>query len=75
MFTIIFYEEAEIELVALPMAVRAKMSRLLQKLVAKPRLLREADTKPLGDGLFEIRRMGTDIARGLWVYQSGERII
>lgn len=39
-----------------------------------PRLLREPDTKSLGDGLFEIRTMGTDIARGLWVYQAGERI-
>ncbi len=75
MFTIIIYEEAEIELVALPVAVRSKMIRLLQKLEAKLRLLREADTKLLGDGLFEIRMMGTDIARGLWVYQSGERLI
>ncbi|WP_414071966.1 type II toxin-antitoxin system RelE/ParE family toxin [Rahnella rivi] len=54
--------------------MRVKMTRLLQKLEANPRLLREPDTKPLGDGLFEIRTMGTDIARGLWVYQSGERI-
>jgi len=74
LFTVIFHEEAEIELVALPVAIRAKMTRLLQKLEANPRLLREPDTKPLGDGLFEIRTMGTDIARGLWVYQSGERI-
>lgn len=74
MFTVIFHDEAEIELVALPTSIRAKMTRLLQKLEVNPRLLREPDTKPLGDGLFEIRTMGTDIARGLWVYQSGERI-
>ncbi|MFD3249122.1 type II toxin-antitoxin system RelE/ParE family toxin [Rahnella aquatilis] len=74
MFTVIFHDEAELELIALPVAIRAKMTRLLQKLEANPRLLREPDTKPLGDGVFEIRTMGTDIARGLWVYQTGERI-
>nr|WP_254302965.1 type II toxin-antitoxin system RelE/ParE family toxin [Rahnella sp. BCC 1045] len=61
-------------MLALPVPIRVKMTRLLQKLEANPRLLREPDTKPLGDGLFEVRTMGTDIARGLWVYQSGERI-
>nr|WP_238485320.1 type II toxin-antitoxin system RelE/ParE family toxin [Rahnella ecdela] len=61
-------------MIALPAAVRAKMARLLQKLEANPRLLREPDTKPLGDGLFEVRTLGTDIVRGLWVYQTGERI-
>ncbi|EIP0538405.1 type II toxin-antitoxin system RelE/ParE family toxin, partial [Escherichia coli] len=39
------------------------------------RLLREPNTKPLGDGLFEIRTMGTDIARGIWVYHKGNTII
>ncbi len=39
------------------------------KLEANPRQLREPDTKPLGNGLFEIRTMGADIARGIWVYQ------
>jgi len=73
-FTVIFHDEAEAELFALPVQIRVKMTRLLQKLEANPRLLREPDTKPLGDGLFEVRTMGTDIARGLWVYQSGERI-
>lgn len=74
MFTVIFHDEAEIELLALPPTIRAKMVRLLKKLEANPRLLREPDTKPLGNGLFEIRTMGTDIARGLWVYRVGERI-
>ncbi len=32
------------------------------KLEANPRQLREPDTKPLGNGLFEIRTMGADIA-------------
>ncbi|WP_435951956.1 type II toxin-antitoxin system RelE/ParE family toxin [Dryocola sp. BD626] len=74
MFTVIFHNEAETELLALPASARAKMTRLLKKLEINPRLLREPDTKPLGEGLFEIRTMGTGIARGLWVYQTGERI-
>ncbi len=74
MFTVIFHDEAEKEFTALPAAIRAKMARLLMKLEANPRQLREPDTKPLGNGLFEIRTMGADIARGIWVYQSGERI-
>ncbi|KML24142.1 RelE toxin protein [Leclercia adecarboxylata] len=74
MFTVIFHDEAEAELFALPAQVRAKMFRLLQKLEHDPRQLREPDTKPLGDGLFEIRTLGSDISRGLWVYQSGQRI-
>ena len=53
MFTVIFHDEAEKEFFALPATIRAKMSRLLEKLEANPRLLREPDTKPLGNGLFE----------------------
>lgn len=57
MFTVIFHDEAEKEFTALPAAIRAKMARLLMKLEANPRQLREPDTKPLGNGLFEIRTM------------------
>lgn len=62
MFTVIFHDEAENEFFALPTVIRAEMSRLLAKLEANLRLLREPDTKPLGNGLFEIRTMGNDIA-------------
>nr|AYU65763.1 Toxin HigB [Klebsiella pneumoniae]QIM13733.1 Toxin HigB [Klebsiella pneumoniae] len=41
------------------------------KLENDPRALREPDTKPSGDGFFELRTLGTDIARGIWVYQKG----
>ncbi len=60
MFTVIFHDEAEKEFTALPAAIRAKMARLLMKLEANPRQLREPDTKPLGNGLFEIRTMGAE---------------
>ncbi|EBB2473734.1 type II toxin-antitoxin system RelE/ParE family toxin [Salmonella enterica] len=59
----------------LPVKIRVKFDRLIGKLEYDARLLREPDTKPLGDGLFEIRTMGTDIARGIWVYHKGNTII
>jgi len=74
MFTVIFHEEAESELSDLPAPLRAKMVRQLQKLEHNPQQLREPDTKPIGDGLFEIRAKAGDIARGLWVYQVGKKI-
>lgn len=74
MFTVIFHNEAEEELLSLPVSLRARMVRQLQKLEACPQQLREPDTKYLGDGLFEIRAKAGDIARGLWVYQSGKKI-
>lgn len=74
MFTVIFHDEAEVELMALPAVLRAKMVRQLQKLEANPQQLREPDTKSIGDGLFEIRAKAGEIARGLWVYQSGKMI-
>lgn len=40
MFTVIFHDEAEAELIALPAQIRAKMVRLLQKLEYDPRQLR-----------------------------------
>ena len=74
MFTVIYHYEAEKEVKALPPIVGAKLSRLISKLEIDPRQLREPDTKPLGNGIYEIRTMGKDIARGLWVYQKVERI-
>jgi Phage-related protein len=50
------------------------MMRLLHKLEINPQALREPDTKPLGDGLFEIRTLGSQPARGLWVYQADKLI-
>lgn len=74
MFTVIFHYEAEKEIKVLPPAVAAKLTRLIGKLESDSLRLREPDTKPLGDGFFEIRTKGNDIARGLWVYQKGQRI-
>ncbi|WP_252145464.1 type II toxin-antitoxin system RelE/ParE family toxin [Yokenella regensburgei] len=75
MFTVIFHDAAESELNALPASSKAKMMRLLHKLQSDPQALREPDTKPLGNGLFEIRTLGSQPARGLWVYQTDRFIV
>lgn len=74
MFNVKLHDEAGNELEALPAEIAAKMLRLLEKLEISPRSLREPHCKPLGNGLFEVRTMGGDIARGLWVYQTGQNI-
>ncbi|EAT0258120.1 type II toxin-antitoxin system RelE/ParE family toxin [Salmonella enterica] len=75
MFSVVYHPDARVEATALPIKIRVKYDRLIGKLEHDARLLREPDTKSLGDGLFEIRTMGTDIARGIWVYHKGNTII
>lgn len=75
MFTVKYHPEAEQEADTLPVNIRAKFDRLVTKLEQDPRALREPDTKSLGNGLFELRTQGTDIARGIWVYQKGSVIV
>lgn len=74
MFNVILHEDVPEEIAALPPVIRAKLIRLVDKLKENATALREPDSKPLRDGLFEIRTMGTDIARGLYVYQKGRNI-
>lgn len=74
MFNVILHDDVPEEIADLPPVVQAKLIRLIDKLKANATALREPDSKPLRDGLFEIRTMGTDIARGLYVYQKGRHI-
>lgn len=74
MFTVIYHGDAGKELAEMPAAIQGKLLRLVDKLESDARALREPDTKPLGNGLFEIRSQGSNIARGLWVYQEGRKI-
>ncbi|MDN8601419.1 type II toxin-antitoxin system RelE/ParE family toxin [Citrobacter sp. S2-9] len=46
----------------------------IDKLKVNATVLREPDCKPPGAGLFELRTMGAEIARGLYVYQKGKTI-
>lgn len=52
MFSVVYHPEAREEATALPVKIRVKFDRLIEKLEYDARLLREPDTKPLGDGLF-----------------------
>ncbi|EED7437889.1 type II toxin-antitoxin system RelE/ParE family toxin [Salmonella enterica] len=74
MFIVRYHPEAEAEATELPITIRVKYDKLVKKLEADPTQLREPHTKPLGGGVFELRTMGTDIARGLWVYQKAKTI-
>lgn len=74
MFSVVYHPEAREEATALPVKIRVKFDRLIGKLEYDARLLREPDTKPLGLEP-QIRTMGTDIARGIWVYHKGNTII
>ncbi|WP_145588989.1 type II toxin-antitoxin system RelE/ParE family toxin [Yersinia rochesterensis] len=74
MFNVILHDEVPDEIADLPPVIRAKMIRLIDKLKMNATALREPDSKPIRDGLFELRTMGTDIARGLYVYQKGKNI-
>ncbi|ABS48301.1 MULTISPECIES: type II toxin-antitoxin system RelE/ParE family toxin [Yersinia] len=74
MFNVILHDEVPDEIADLPPIIRAKMIRLIDKLKMNATALREPDSKPVRDGLFELRTMGTDIARGLYVYQKGKNI-
>ncbi|MGL5283751.1 MAG: type II toxin-antitoxin system RelE/ParE family toxin [Plesiomonas shigelloides] len=74
MFNVILHDDVPEEIAALPPVVQAKLIRLIDKLRVNATALREPDSKPLRDGLFEIRTMGTDIARGLYVYQKGRNV-
>lgn len=58
MFTLEVHGEAQAEMSALPSGVKAKLIRQLDKLRTNPLVLREPDSKPLGNGLSEIRTVG-----------------
>lgn len=74
MFTIIVHAHVVDELKVLPPVLRAKMVRLIDKLELDAPSLREPDSKPIRDGLFELRTMGTVIARGLYAYRKGKKV-
>ena len=65
MFRLVVHVDVKKELQALPPIVQAKMIRQIDKLRQNPTALREPDSKPLGQGLFEIRALGSVQARDL----------
>lgn len=74
MFRLVVHVDVKKELQALPSIVQAKMIRQLDKLRQNPTALREPDSKPLGQGLFEIRALGSVQGRGIYVFQQGKTL-
>ena len=81
-FEIIFYDEkdgtepAKEFLLSLDTKMRAKMIRTIEFLAHNGPELREPYSKPLGEGIFELRaKVGSDISRVLYFFVIGRRVI
>lgn len=81
-FTVIFYEDENGEkpveefLLSLDKKMRAKILGILGILEEKGNTLREPYSKPLGDGIFEVRcKIGTDLTRVLYFFYYESHII
>lgn len=81
-FEVVFYqksdgsEPAKAFLLSLDAKMRAKTLRSIELLRDYGHQLREPISKPLFDGIFELRvRQGNDIARVLYFFYIGKRIV
>ncbi|MBS6702632.1 MAG: type II toxin-antitoxin system RelE/ParE family toxin [Clostridiales bacterium] len=81
-FEVFFYdkedgtEPAKEFLLGLDTKMRAKMLRTISLLADNGPDLREPFSKPLGDGIFELRaKVGSDISRVLYFFIVGRRVI
>jgi len=81
-FEILFYDKPDGTepvrefLDSLDVKMRAKMLRTIQLLAVNGTELREPYSKPLEDGIFELRaKVGSDISRVLYFFVIGRRVI
>lgn len=81
-FTVEFYdlpdgtEPAKEFILSLDVKMRAKMLRTVELLAHNGTELREPHSKPLSDGIFELRaKVGSDISRVLYFFVVGRKII
>ena len=81
-YEVIFYdledgtEPAKEFLLSLDVKMRAKMLRTIDLLAVNGVELREPHSKPLDDGIFELRaKVGSDISRVLYFFIVGRRVI
>ena len=79
-YEVIFYdledgtEPAKEFLLSLDVKMRAKMLRTIDLLAVNGVELREPHSKPLDDGIFELRaKVGSDITRVLYFFMVGKR--
>ena len=81
-FELIFYETSDGQkpvedfLLGLDMKMRAKMIHMMEILEDKGVELREPYTKPLGDGIFELRcKQANNITRALFFFILVEKLL
>ena len=81
-YEVIFYDKADGTepakdfILSLDKKMRAKMLRTISLLAGNGPDLREPCSKPLGDGIFELRaKVGSDISRVLYFFIVGRRVI
>jgi len=81
-FDVVFYAKANGTepvrdfLLSLDKKMRAKMTRTIVMLRSNGTMLREPHSKPLSDGIYELRaRVGSDISRVLYFFFVGQRIV
>ena len=80
-FEVVFYdkedgaEPAKEFILSLDKKMRAKMLRTIMLLADNGPMLREPYSKPLEDGIFELRvKVGSDISRVLYFFFVGRRV-
>jgi len=71
-----FDDNVEAETFALPPKILAKMLHIFELIEMAGAKLGEPYTKPLGNGLFEVRAKAREgIGRSIYCYQIGQKII
>lgn len=75
-WSVAYYPGVDDELTDMPPAITARMLKLLDMMQVYGGNLGMPHTKPLGDGLFELRAKAKDgIGRGLFCYVSGKQMV
>ena len=76
-WTIVFFDKkVEEETLSLPPKILAKMLHIFELIEVAGAQLGEPYTKPLNNGLFEVRAKGKEgIGRSIYCYQKGQKII
>lgn len=74
MFDIMIHEEAQDEIGSLPLGLRVRIIKLIQRLEQDGLELRMPHSRVISGGLFELRVGGKDIARCIYAFAIGRKI-
>ncbi|MEE6030889.1 type II toxin-antitoxin system RelE/ParE family toxin [Avibacterium paragallinarum] len=74
MFELLFHPEAIAEIESLTPLMKAKVLNALDKLEAQGNLLSFPHTRPIKEGLFELRAGSKDISRTFFAFAIGQKI-